>query len=136
MISVYNTTKEYFAEQNVKENEWYHLVLQYKQINNHTEISTYINLKPLSYNSKSKLKTFSHKEVSLALGQSTPGQDVSEVFKKAEYNFDNIVVWERTLEWEEIMKVYRAQFGKTKVISRKTAVLENLMTRLMFGVIA
>ena len=119
-ISVYNTTKEYFAEQTVKENEWYHLVLQYKQRNNHTEILTYVNLKSVSYYFKSRLKTFDHKKVSIALGQSSPGQDVSEVFKKAEYNFDNIVVWERTLQWEEIMKVYKAQFGKKKIISRKT----------------
>lgn len=65
--------------------------------------------------------------MSIALGQSSPGQDVSEVFKKAEYNFDNIVVWERFLEMEEIVKVYKAQVGKKEVILQKIATLKNLL---------
>lgn len=81
----------------------------------------------MSYNLTSKLKTFNHKKVSIVLGQSSPGQDVSKVFRNAEYNFDNIVVWERTLNWDEIMKVYKAQFGKAEVILQKKAALENLL---------
>ena len=54
--------------------------------------------------------------MSIALGQSSPGEDVSEVFKDAEYNFDNIVVWERFLKMDEILKVYKAQLGKKEVI--------------------
>ena len=103
------------------------MVLQYKQINNHTEISAYVNLKQLPYNLKNKLETFDHIKVSIALGRSSPGEDVSEVFKDAEYNFDNIVVWERFLEMEEIVKVYKAQVGKKEVILQKIATLKNLL---------
>ena len=92
------------------------MVLQYKQINNHTEISAYVNLKQVPHNLKNKLETFDHIKVSIALGRSSPGEDVSEVFKDAEYNFDNIVVWERLLKMEEIVKVYKAQLGKKEVI--------------------
>ena len=65
---------------------------------------------------KNKLETFDHIKVSIALGRSSPGEDVSEVFKDAEYNFDNIVVWDRLLKMEEIVKVYKAQLGKKEVI--------------------
>ena len=92
------------------------MVLRYKQINNHTEISAYVNLKQVPYNLKNKLETFDHIKVSIALGRSSPGEDVSEVFKDAEYNFDNIVVWERFLKMDEILKVYKAQLGKKEVI--------------------
>ena len=92
------------------------MVLQYKQINNHTEISAYVNLKQVPYNLKNKLETFDHIKVSIALGRSSPGEDVSEVFKDAEYNFDNIVVWDRLLKMEEIVNVYKAQLGKKEVI--------------------